>query len=77
MSWNKINSLTAECPECASETTFVKEPRVGQVVFCAICGTKLEVAYLRPIMLDYAFDDYPDVYKDTHNDEIDFDDDGY
>lgn len=74
MPWNKLNALSAECPECSTEKVFLQEPKVGQLVYCALCGTKLEVAYLRPIMLDYV-DDFSESYVDGYeNEEIDYDD---
>jgi lysine biosynthesis protein LysW len=72
MPWNKINSLAAECPECDSTITFVAAPNLGQTVFCALCGTRLEVAYLRPIMLDYADDDMPPEFNDFDYEDYDF-----
>jgi lysine biosynthesis protein LysW len=86
MTWNNFDTLSAECPECDSINTFITMPKVGQIIFCALCGTKLEVAYLRPIMLDFADDDmnqdYESVYEDQefeddYEDDLDLDDDNF
>lgn len=57
MPWNRINSLSGNCPDCDTSITFVVMPQLGQKVFCGLCNAQLEVAYLRPIMLDFADDD--------------------
>ena len=68
MSSNKIRALTAACPECDSEFTFKDMPRIGQMIDCASCGTKLEVAYLGPIMLDWADEDVPQTFDEDYDD---------
>ena len=74
MPWNKIKRLSAECPECDSAIAFVTMPKIGQTVFCALCGSKLEVAFLYPIMLDYADDDLPLDGDDLEYEGYEFDD---
>ncbi len=54
MSPNRIMSLTAECPQCDTDITFERMPRLGQKAVCESCNTKMEVAFLYPIMLDWA-----------------------
>ena len=58
MPHRKLMALTAECPQCDVEVSFDQMPRVGQTTVCPSCNTRLEVAYLYPIMLDWA-DDFP------------------
>lgn len=77
MPWSRIHSLAAACPDCSSEKVFLQEPKLGQIVYCALCGTKLEVAYLRPIMLDYFDDDLPFNYFDDYEKGIGVDDEVY
>lgn len=74
MPWNRINSLSAECPECSSTISFVSTPKVGQIVYCALCGTRLEVAYLQPIMLDYVDDGLPPDHDRFEIEGYDYDD---
>lgn len=57
----RIMALSAECPECNADVTFEEMPKVKQITFCQDCNTKLEVAFLYPIMLDWADDDLYDV----------------
>ena len=63
-----IKTLTAECPECQSDVMFESTPHIDQIVNCDSCGTKLEVAYLFPIMLDWADDDALQVFEDDYDD---------
>ncbi len=64
MPHNKIKALHAECPECDELVNFETMPRLGQAAVCAACGTNLEVAYLYPIMLDWADSFAPQEYED-------------
>jgi lysine biosynthesis protein LysW len=73
---SRINSLVAECPDCSCEVRFEVMPRVGQGVVCSECGTKLEVAYLYPLMLDWVYEDDPAYDSDDDDDEF-ADYDGY
>jgi lysine biosynthesis protein LysW len=45
------------CPECESKLNLGREPKEGQRVTCASCGSYLMVVGLSPIELDWAFDD--------------------
>jgi len=69
MPWNRINSLSGDCPDCNTDITFVAMPKIGQIVFCGLCNAKLEVAYLKPIMLDFADDDAPMDFDDYYPEE--------
>ena len=80
MPWKSLDTLSADCPKCDSVNTFAITPKVGQRIKCSQCGTKLEVAYLRPIMLDYTFEDNtPRVLSRSIEDDSDsdFDDEDY
>ena len=69
---NRFKTLTAECPECESIVSFKAMPELGKMVECASCGTKLEVVYLSPIMLDWVDDDIPEEFDDDYDyDEFD------
>ncbi len=62
-------SDVAYCPECDSKIN-VKSPKLGQIVSCRVCDTRLEVVDLKPLELDWAFeDDFDDL------DDLDFEDD--
>ena len=49
-------SDVAHCPECDAKIN-VKSPKLGQIVSCRVCDTRLEVVDLKPLELDWAFDD--------------------
>jgi lysine biosynthesis protein LysW len=49
--------LQAVCPECHSEVRFEAAPKLGQRTECASCRAALEVVKLRPVELDWAFDE--------------------
>ncbi len=52
------------CPECDAKIT-VKSPKLGQIVVCRVCDTRLEVIDTRPLDLDWAFeDDLDDEFDD-------------
>jgi len=46
----------AECPGCES-TIALSGAKVGDRMDCPECGEKLEVISVKPLELDYAFDD--------------------
>jgi lysine biosynthesis protein LysW len=72
---SKINSLVAECPDCSRDITFETMPHLGAEVTCTECGVKLEVAYLHPLMFDWAYEDTP-LFDDYAGDDY-ADDDPY
>jgi lysine biosynthesis protein LysW len=47
----------AACPECHAEVQFDSAPRLGQRAECAACLAALEVVKLRPLELDWAFEE--------------------
>ena len=58
----------AYCPEC-DESVSLRNPRVGQKLFCPHCETEVEVTSVDPLDLDWAFDssydeDWADEYQD-------------
>lgn len=62
-------SDVAYCPECDAKIN-VKSPKLGQIVSCRVCDTRLEIVDLKPLELDWAFeDDFDDL------DDLDFEDD--
>jgi lysine biosynthesis protein LysW len=61
---------TAYCPECNGKVTLKKRPRLGQVVTCRHCDTRLEVIEVMPLELDWAFEDSS--YEDER-DTFDYD----
>ena len=68
MTIDRLTALTAECPQCDVAVNFDTMPRVGQITICPSCRTRLEVAYLYPIMLDWA-DDVPGMSYRGDDDE--------
>jgi lysine biosynthesis protein LysW len=47
----------AYCPECESMIVLDKGVKLGTHIECSECGTMLEVISLKPLELDYAFED--------------------
>jgi alpha-aminoadipate carrier protein LysW len=46
---------SAYCPDC-DESIHVRNPRVGQKLFCPHCDAELEVISVDPLDLDWAYD---------------------
>lgn len=46
-----------QCPECESMVTLSKSVKLGQFVECPECGMALEVISIKPLELDYAFEE--------------------
>jgi lysine biosynthesis protein LysW len=68
-------SDVAYCPECDAKIN-VKSPKLGQIVVCRVCDTRLEVVDLRPLELDWAFeDDFDDM--DLVDDDEEYEDEDY
>lgn len=65
-------SDVAYCPECDAKIN-IKSPKLGQIVSCRVCDTRLEVVDLKPLELDWAFEDDFDDLDDL--DDLDFEDD--
>jgi lysine biosynthesis protein LysW len=49
--------LQAACPECHGEVLFDSAPMLGQRTECSECRAALEVVKLRPLELDWAFEE--------------------
>jgi lysine biosynthesis protein LysW len=63
---------TAYCPECNAKVTLRKRPRLGQIVTCRQCDTRLEVIDVMPLEFDWAFEDAYDYDQiDLMSDEYD------
>jgi len=63
----------AYCPECDSKIS-IKSPKLGKIIACRACDTKLEVVDLNPLELDWAFEDSDDM---DGMDDLAFDDDDF
>jgi len=52
----------AMCPECEAKIDFGNpvEVEVGEQMFCPECDMELEVISVKPLVLDYAFEDDED-----------------
>jgi lysine biosynthesis protein LysW len=67
-------SDVAYCPECDAKIN-IKSPKLGQIVSCRVCDTRLEVVDLKPLELDWAFeDDFEDMDDLEFEDVIEEDD---
>lgn len=68
----------ADCPNCDEVVRFSSPPKLGQRVTCPFCQEALEVVELKPLELDYVYEDeeYEDYveYEDEDGDD-DVDDD--
>lgn len=62
---------TAECPSCGTFIQVGGKPKMGQQMVCSACDSVLEVVWLDPIELDWAYADEED---DLDDDELDFED---
>ena len=78
--------VSAHCPECDATVTFKRRPRLGQIIVCRRCDTRLEVIDLDPVELDWAFDEAEDEFafesygsNDSYSDNADddYDDDDW
>lgn len=49
--------LQAACPECHSQVQFACAPQLGERTECTACRAALEVVKLRPLELDWAFEE--------------------
>ena len=49
--------LQAACPECHSQVPFASAPQLGERTDCSACRAALEVVKLRPLELDWAFEE--------------------
>lgn len=67
-------SEVAYCPECDAKVN-MKAPKLGQIIICRACDTKLEVIDLNPLELDWAFEDRDDDDIDDLDLNLDYDDD--
>jgi len=47
----------AICPECEVKIDFDNSIEVGERVFCPECDIELEVISVKPLTLDYVFED--------------------
>jgi lysine biosynthesis protein LysW len=61
-------SDVAYCPECDAKIN-VKSPKLGQIVSCRVCDTRLEIVDLKPLELDWAFEDDLDDFDDLEFDD--------
>jgi len=54
---------TAFCPECEHSLNLGARPREGQRLICTECGARLEVISLKPLELDWVYDE--ELFKDN------------
>ena len=48
---NGKNMLSHKCPACVTLLTLEDLPRIGELVFCQLCGTTFEIVWLFPLEL--------------------------
>lgn len=64
---------SAECPSCEAKIVFNARPQMSQQVVCSTCDARLEVVWLDPLELDWAYDDEDyDAYDAFDEDESDY-----
>jgi lysine biosynthesis protein LysW len=47
----------AKCPLCGERIRFRAKPWIGYIVDCPACDASLEVVELKPLSLDWPYDD--------------------
>jgi lysine biosynthesis protein LysW len=65
----KDNIQTAKCPLCGEKIKFTNKPHINQSVICPACDAELKVVGLRPLSLDWPYDD--EEYFDYDDEEED------
>ncbi|MBL7202011.1 MAG: lysine biosynthesis protein LysW [Anaerolineae bacterium] len=53
----KTGKTVVDCLECGDRITVTGQVKMGQVVTCPECGTKMEVVDLDPFEIDWAYDE--------------------
>ena len=64
----------AKCPLCGEKIKIVTRPWLGQEVGCPACDAGLEVVSLKPLSLDWPYDDegyYEASYDDREIEDYD------
>ena len=59
----------AICPECETEIKSNDPVKVGERIFCPECDIELEVISVKPLILDYAFDDEYEEWEEGWEEE--------
>lgn len=68
--------MMAKCPLCGEKVKVGTKPWIGQEVDCPACDATLEVVSLRPLSLDWPYDDegyYETDYDDEEHDYVEED----
>jgi lysine biosynthesis protein LysW len=62
--------MKVECPACHAKVHVGGKPRMGQKVKCRSCDAELEVVWLEPLELDWAYDEdeFEDEYDEDYED---------
>jgi lysine biosynthesis protein LysW len=68
----KENLSITKCPLCGEKIKIVSKPWLGQEVGCPACDAQLEVVSLRPLSLDWPYDD--EGYYDIYDDDLEIED---
>lgn len=59
----------ARCPQCEEKIYFPEMPDIGDIVECHSCETRLEVVGLRPIELDWLWEEEAEEEEEEEFDE--------
>ena len=65
----------AKCPLCGEKVRVGTKPWIGQEVDCPACDATLEVVSLRPLSLDWPYDD--EGYETDPEEEYELDEEDY
>ena len=65
----------AKCPLCGEKVRVGTKPWIGQEVDCPACDATLEVVSLRPLSLDWPYDD--EGYETDSEEEFELDEEDY
>ncbi len=67
----------AFCPECDEGIALGTKPFEGQRVTCRSCGADLEVIGLKPLELDWVYQEPEEVFNEDEWDDEDWDDEDW
>ena len=62
----KLNKKrTSRCPSCGEKIFLGDHPKIGQFLLCSVCGERVEIIKLDPIVLDLLYvSDYSEYMDD-------------
>ena len=66
---------TVECLACEEDVYVGLNPRIGNYIICSSCDSEFQIIDLKPVMIDWPYeDDYEDEEEAYYDDLYDDDD---